>query len=356
MVCRTMFCYVQTSAPPSAQAPLVAASDLKKELETLHYREHKKVAIQGHITAVRYMKSSQTSRGTEEKEVRDVSTDACEHAVPDTHTRPSAAEQTPAASSTSASPERISANGRKRSNPTRKDTKSSLNRVNAAAKRRHKDSEEGQKQEEEEEERDSASEEARAVECRQQMPNPDSDVMSWESSSWPKQRQEVSEHLVRGGLCRDSVSRRFTFEEKNVLLQQSSLQPARWTAERDADIPPVLCPGYYRVTILGINKQMAVDAAYVPVLSSDEPGAVGLPQDPHGNTMLSCLSSGFLCPLRDTASNCESTLPEPEEVLATAAELEDTHVVCVLDLCHLGGDEMEVLISKVYRVTEVSLD
>jgi len=61
----------------------------------------------------------------------------------------------------------------------------------------------------------------------------------------------------------------------------------------------------------GINKQMAVDAAYVPVLSSDEPGAVGLPQDPHGNTMLSCLSSGFLCPLRDTASNCESTLPEP---------------------------------------------
>lgn len=73
MVCRTIFCYVQTSAPPSAQAPLVAASDLKKELETLHYREHKKVAIQGHITAVRYMKSSQTSRGTEEKEVTDIS-------------------------------------------------------------------------------------------------------------------------------------------------------------------------------------------------------------------------------------------------------------------------------------------
>lgn len=39
----------------------------------------------------------------------------------------------------------------------------------------------------------------------------------------------------------------------------------------------------------------------------------------------------------------------------TASELEDTHVVCILDLCHLGGDEMEVVISKVYRVTEVSL-
>ncbi|TNN79221.1 putative protein CXorf57 [Liparis tanakae] len=343
------------TAPSSAQAPLVAASDLKKELETLHYREHKKVAIQGHITAVRYIRSSKTFRGTEEKEVRDVSPDACEHAVPDTHTHPSTAEQTPEASSTSASPERISADGRKRRNSTRKATESSLNRVDAAAKRRHKDTEEGQEQEEEEE-RDSASEEARAVECRQQMPNPDSDAMSWESSSWPRQREEVSEHLVRGGLCRDSVSRRFTFEEKNVLLQQSSLQPARWTAERDADVTPVLCPGYYRVTILGINKQIAVDAAYVPVLSADEPGAVGLPQDPHGNTMLACLSSGCLCPLRDTAGNCESTLPEPEEVVATAAELEDAHVVCVLDLCHLGGDEMEVLISKVYRVTEASLN
>lgn len=45
-----------------------------------------------------------------------------------------------------------------------------------------------------------------------------------------------------------------------------------------------------------------------------------------------------------------------EEVLMTASELEDMHVVCILDLCHLGGDKVEVLISKVYRVTEVSLD
>lgn len=45
-----------------------------------------------------------------------------------------------------------------------------------------------------------------------------------------------------------------------------------------------------------------------------------------------------------------------EEILATASELEDTHVVCILDLCHLGGDKVEVMISKVYRLTEVSLD
>lgn len=146
------------------------------------------------------------------------------------------------------------------------------------------------------------------------------------------------------------------------------------------------------ISLAGINKQIAVDAVYIPVVSSSEPQAVGLPQDPHGNTMLSCLSSGFLCPLSNTANNSEETLPRPgshcggdnvhsgsicrhmhllhlifkmcvfwvffpaEEILATASELEDTHVVCILDLCHLGGDKVEVMISKVYRLTEVSLD
>ncbi|CAL8401721.1 unnamed protein product [Boreogadus saida] len=40
-----------------------------------------------------------------------------------------------------------------------------------------------------------------------------------------------------------------------------------------------------------------------------------------------------------------------EEVLQTAGELEGAHLLCVLDLCHLGGDRVEALLSKVYRVT-----
>lgn len=163
---------------------------------------------------------------------------------------------------------------------------------------------------------------------------------------------------------------------------------------------------FFLIFLTGINKQIAVDAAYFPVVRSNEPRAVGLLQDPHGNTMLSCLSSGFLCPLSDTEDNSDASLPAPgsqrtntqeaqfvstrifpaepwslsplahvtmfsisvtgdatmsnmclaEEILMTASELEDTHMVCILDLCHLGGDKVEILINKVYRVTEVSLD
>ena len=35
---------------------LVAASDLKGALESLRYREHKRLAVQGLITAVRYVR------------------------------------------------------------------------------------------------------------------------------------------------------------------------------------------------------------------------------------------------------------------------------------------------------------
>uniref|UniRef100_A0A3Q1CQH5 RPA1 related single stranded DNA binding protein n=1 Tax=Amphiprion ocellaris TaxID=80972 RepID=A0A3Q1CQH5_AMPOC len=254
--------FTQSMADASAQVPLVSTGDLKKELETLHYREHKKLAIQGQITAVRYMKNPKTTQSQPPEEVRD----------------------------------------------------------SISKRLRHKNTQE---------EQDFASLQCNfcvLIHSCVCLP-PDSSVLCWESSSWPKQREDVSEHLCQGGVYQDSISRRFTFDEKNVLLRWSNLQPTRWTPEQTADsIPPALCPGYYQVTILGINKKIAFDAAYLPVMRSDDPRAVGLPQDPH------------------------------EEILVTASELEDTHVVCIVDLCHLGGDEVEILINKVYRVTEVSLD
>lgn len=81
---------------------------------------------------------------------------------------------------------------------------------------------------------------------------PDSDLLSWESSSWEKQREEVTEHLCRGGLHQDSFQRRFILDDKDALLQWSNLQPTHWAPEQGIDtIPPADCPGYYQVTILG---------------------------------------------------------------------------------------------------------
>ncbi|XP_041865133.1 RPA-related protein RADX isoform X2 [Melanotaenia boesemani] len=342
--------FTQSTADTSGQVPLVAAADLKRELETLQYREHKKLAIQGQITAVRYMKNLKTSQseGTEEKE--------CEQAAPD----PSTAEQTVVGTLASSSSECSLASRGKRRIQMSKAAQSSPNGDRTPSKRRfmHKNTEKRREQREEEE-TDSTLEEVQCEESGhlQSLSQADSNALSWDSSSWSKQKQEVAEHLDQGGLHQDSISRRFTFDEKNDLLQWGNLQPTRWTSEPTADtIPSAICLGYYQLTILGINKQIAVDAAFFPVVHSDDPRAVGLPQDPHDNTMLSSLSSGFLWPVSGAANHTNSTLLEPEGMLLTASELEDTHVVCILDLCHLGGDKVEILINKVYRVTEVSLD
>ncbi|KAK2828450.1 hypothetical protein Q5P01_019484 [Channa striata] len=325
--------FTQSVNDASVQVPLVAAADLKMEMETLQYREHKKLAIQGQITAIRYVKVQNESQVAEGKEVPGVSTDICEQTIPGADSHRSTAEQTDSESVTSPS-----AGGKKRR----------LERRRPGHKMTQK--------EHEQEQRGTESETEEPLSLQLHSSNQDTDVLSWESNSWLRQRQEVSEHLCQGGLYQDSISRSFTFDEKKVLLQWNNLQPTRWTPEQTADtVSPLICPRYYQVTILGINKQIAVDAAYFPVVSSSEPRAVGLPVDPHSNTMLSCLSSGFLYPLRDRANHTDLTPLEPEEILATASELEDTHVVCLLELCHLGGDKVEVLINKVYRVTEASL-
>ncbi|XP_056910792.1 RPA-related protein RADX isoform X3 [Takifugu flavidus] len=320
---------LQAMADSSAQTLLVAVADLKTEMETLQYREHKRFAIQGQISAVRY-----TELQTREVPVVRHGGDP-----------PSSAEQTARASLTSQSHEKIPA---KRRIQLREVTPS-VQRDHSPAKRKA----------ELQEERDSESdpEPLQDAERRPPLQLEDSDLLSWESSSWEKQQEEVTEHLCQGGLHRDSFHRGFTLDDKDVLLQWSNLQPAHWAPEQSPDtVPPADCPGYYQVTILGINKQIAVDAAFFPIVSTADPRAVGLPQDPHGNTMLSSLSSGFLCPLSDPASTSDMILPEPEEVLATARELEDVHVVCILDLCHLGVDRVEVVLSRVYRVTELRLN
>lgn len=48
-------------------------AELKKELETLQYREHKRLAIQGQIAAVRYTTSPKTAEFQGTEEVLDVS-------------------------------------------------------------------------------------------------------------------------------------------------------------------------------------------------------------------------------------------------------------------------------------------
>ncbi|CAL8362574.1 unnamed protein product [Lota lota] len=332
------YCY--PPAPPVFTQPLqngsvpvvlVAACDLKRELETLRYREHKRLAVQGLIAVVRYVQPNRDAElscgeAADEASARTSGTSTARSASEHRdvgHTKNGTTGQT-APSGVATSP---------------------ITRTTVPKKRRAPGSMSGS--ESDPLDTGSTSEEG-SVESNPDPAEPNQ-PLRWESRDWWRQRQQVSTHLCGDGLQQDSLARGFSFEEKSPLLRWSGLPSSHWTPDQCDQIgPPVARPGYYHTTILGINQQVALDAAFCPVTSSGDPRAEGLPLDPHGNSLLSCLSAGFLCPLGDPAT---PDLPSPEEVLETAGELEGAHLLCVLDLCHLGADRVEVLLHKVYPVT-----
>ncbi|MFT7811046.1 uncharacterized protein CXorf57 homolog [Arapaima gigas] len=177
----------------------------------------------------------------------------------------------------------------------------------------------------------------------------------WKNTAWEVLKGSLSEHFRSDGLQQDSIPRKFSFEEKDCLLCQNNFHPAGWTPDELPSEPSrtefVSCKGYYRVTILGINQKSAIDALFVPVLSSDDPRSVGLPQAPHNNTLLSCLSSGFISPISDPVGSDQPPHIDPGNAFHN---LEATHVVCLIDLCHLGGEKVEVFINKVYKMSDVT--
>ncbi|KAJ3589671.1 hypothetical protein NHX12_010514 [Muraenolepis orangiensis] len=308
---------------------LVAASDLQGELESLHYREHRRLAVQGLIIAVRFVRPGDAADEASTPE-RSSSESLDVGGIPENGaaglTAPSGGSTLPTMRTTG--PKKRLAGVPSSPDPPEDSSSSSESEPPAAGSTSQERSVEG---------------------------NPDPAELKrplrWESADWSRQRQGASAHLGRGGLHLDSVTRRFSLEERSSLLCWNGLPFSSWSPGQPGHtLPPVAPPGYYHITILGINQQVAFDAAFCPVTSSEDPRAQGLPLDPHGNSLLSCLSAGFLCPLSDPATP-DLHLPSPEEILQTAGELEGTHLLCVLDLCHLGGERVEVVLHKVYRVT-----
>ncbi|KAG9338922.1 hypothetical protein JZ751_024312 [Albula glossodonta] len=380
--------FTQTIADGTAEVPVVYASELKEALEGLQYREHKRMAIQGLITAVQYMpwpEQDQVPEQPAEQVSPERSSSRPANIATGFHSATGLTEA--AARETMANSDAESANRglsprkrRKDMQETRKVKRRYLTRAVVQQERESgKDRTEGEDLEpEEEEDEEEEQPDLNPEQSSGHGPQPPTAVLlctstpeerqkgdrpsaEWESSAWAVLRADLLEHFHFDDLQSESVPRRFSFEDKDYLLQQNNLHPAEWTAHEshpDQNLnsyTPVTCNGYFKITILGINQQTAIDTVFLPVLSHEDPRSIGLPQDAHDNTMLSCLSTGFVSPLRNPTEEDRSTHIDLGEIVKTAAELEGMHVVCLMDFCHLGGQKVEVFINKIYKTTDVAL-
>ncbi|XP_072127133.1 RPA-related protein RADX isoform X2 [Mobula birostris] len=183
---------------------------------------------------------------------------------------------------------------------------------------------------------------------------------AWQSAMWPEIRGHLSAHLHFGQLLPESIPRKFDYRHRDFLKQQYNLQAAEYEPATDntrMDLQrfgPACNHGYYCVTLVGINHQVAADVVFLPALKSHEGLCTScLPMESHDNSFASILASGYVCDQEPTNNNQTGQVSaSPDHIVRTAAELDNLHIICVLDLCHHGADKSEVILNKIYQMSD----
>ncbi|XP_043913181.1 RPA-related protein RADX [Protopterus annectens] len=187
-----------------------------------------------------------------------------------------------------------------------------------------------------------------------QQPEVSSDNV-WESDIWSEVKGQLSVHLHYGCLLPESIPRKFDYHHRELLVQQLLLHPAKhqcgmhtWSKQME-EHSSLLDHGHFEVTILGINRQFAIDTVFLPVTSTEDHRKLGLLSDLHSNTLLSCVNLGYVSQQQTTGTHESSVLPPPDSIVQTADELNRQHFICILDVCHLGEATVEVFLNQLYN-------
>ncbi|XP_056395163.1 RPA-related protein RADX isoform X2 [Hyla sarda] len=165
--------------------------------------------------------------------------------------------------------------------------------------------------------------------------------LSWENPLWSEVKLSVKEHLYYSKLYPESMTQKFNYRQRDGLMQLYNLHPAKWT-DLTRDLPSFTSAtmlGHYELTILGINQNIAIDVS-LPV--SDNFSVFGVNNLP--NPLQSAGASN-----NEEIQDCHwySLKGELEEY----ARKRNKHVICILDVCHLGEDRVEVCLNRVYSPT-----
>uniref|UniRef100_A0A8C1HGJ5 RPA1 related single stranded DNA binding protein n=1 Tax=Cyprinus carpio carpio TaxID=630221 RepID=A0A8C1HGJ5_CYPCA len=369
------YCY--PPAPPtftpttnSNNEPITAVADLKGELESLQYREHRRVAVQGYVAAVQYhtwpprpeTPLSELQEGVSVRVVRDTGAANPPSTVEEMTLTQREMDSTSPDSDITVSPKRRRVQTGSRGVHRQYFTRSKMQSNRQAGLTSHEEEEEERRDEGEieseesevEDEHTSVRQSPVGKEIVQTLQVPDVQQAAspptalWESRVWPSVKQQVTDHFCCGRLDQESVPEKFHFDDREVLLHHLNLSPARWTPDLTSHThTPVACTGYFTLTILGLKQMAAVDVLFVPVVSPDDPRAAGVPHSQHDNSLLSCISTGRLCVQPD------GSCPTPGSLMSSAPQLESERVVCIVDLCLLGERRVEMICSKLYGTTDI---
>ncbi|MGH0191316.1 UNVERIFIED_CONTAM: hypothetical protein FKN15_058890 [Acipenser sinensis] len=246
-----------TPSSDDSEAPsLTSTSELQQEMEALHYREHRCLAVQGFIAAVRYVAwpAARGGSGGQPEQVGEEQPNSLQREMVKIASlghfiqivlicfsscfltnlfRVTKSEQdAPTDEKT------VQADPRKRSRPQQDDSEQPDPVLATECILFAADCQ--------------SSSDTLAVVTLEEVPSP-----SWECGVWSAVQQHLSVHLNHS-LHSASVPRKFDYKRREFLMQQHNLHPAKWqpppAAATACDIEefiPVCNHGYYVVTIMG---------------------------------------------------------------------------------------------------------
>ncbi|NWI96400.1 RADX protein, partial [Pitta sordida] len=178
---------------------------------------------------------------------------------------------------------------------------------------------------------------------------------SWQSDLWAEVKDKLIKYFHHSKIFPESIPRKFDYMHKDLLLQLFNLhaavhQPKETRTDKNInDLKTASGLGYYEVTLLGINHDIAIDVAFLPLFCPEDPHLFQL-EDIQNDTLLSAMSCISALQQKATRNGRPHDMFSlSDEVVKAAKDLDGKHVVCILDICHLGEDKVEVFLSKIYK-------
>ncbi|XP_075369163.1 RPA-related protein RADX isoform X2 [Mycteria americana] len=375
----------------TVESVLKAIGETGKEIEDLHYREHKRIAVQGIISAIRYVSCSNAAEEapgvelvqkdtSQSLESSAMSKEDCVHKGKNTnpqnkelksflgpHCTPGEQHQHQALLSKKSSV--------KRKIPRRLNTDaeqgsasvipvSSYPYFTRSARRKFGLNEFQHEDFVQDKNGQAVSDSLQYCTDREEMSDiPETEETgrtcdSWQSDLWAQVKDKLMKYLHHSTIFPESIPRKFDYVHKDLLMQQYNLhaavhQPKETRTDKNInEFKSASGLGYYEVTVLGINHDVAIDVAFLPLFCPEDPHLFQL-EDIQNDTLLSCMSCISACQQKVTSNGrLRDMFPLSNEIVKAAMDLDGKHVVCILDICHLGDDKVEVFLSKIYKTVE----
>lgn len=176
----------------------------------------------------------------------------------------------------------------------------------------------------------------------------------WESQMWTEKKVGLRNHLHYSQVYPESIPRKFILKHAKFLTQQYNSQPAKYIPPEGK--PPKLNEfqtarslGHFEITMLGLNHETAMDVAFLPMYSPEDVRTSQI------HTLLTCMN--YSCMYQPEVSvNVQTPNPTAiaDDIVKAVAELDRVHIIGILDICNLGNNKVEVCLQKIYTPQKAS--